>query len=270
MTNTRRSSGRANNDDPTVATDSTAKDNDPSKEATSSKKSPRKSPRKNKTSETTPSGTSGKVNNGNTVDGRKTKKRTPVKTTDSKRKNMTENGKESIETLNKTTPKKTKQKNDENSPSSSRKRTSTTSDTPPSVHTKKIKYDETTEVHRLAQEATTKLSQRIQNNIDTEDEERDYHTFQASSRSCALDVHNGMWAWLTDVSLKNGKIICHRIPANHNHLIPKLGNEITNNILKNPMQVDVEETFHPENMSNDMHCLLTYNKQVNDHYVYNS
>ena len=181
-----------------------------------------------------------------------------------KQKDTAEEGKDSTGTPNKSPSKKQK------TPTSSRKRTSTTTDTPPSVHSKKIKYDGTTEVHRLAQEATTKFSQRIQSNIDTEDEERDYHTFQSSSRSCTLDVHNGMWAWLTDVSLKNGKIICHRIPANHNHLIPKLGNEITNNILKNPMQVDVEETFHPENMSNDMHCLLTYNKQVNDHYVYNS
>ena len=122
--------------------------------------------------------------------------------------------------------------------------------------------------HKVGDNALVEFSQQMKSNIDTEDKERDYHTFQASSQSCTLDVNNGLWAWLTNVSLKIEKIICHRIPANHNILIPQLANEITNKILKNPMQVDFKERFHAENMSHNMHCLLTYNKKVCDYYVY--
>ena len=149
-----------------------------------------------------------------------------------------------------------------------RKRASTKRNTPPSVHEKQIKFGDTEEVTRLALEATTKFSQIIQDNIHTEDEERDYRTFRNNSQSCPLMIHNGMWPWLTDTAIKDGKILCHRIPANHNHLIPQLTNEIKNNILKNPMQVDVKERFHAENMSHDMHCLLTYNNKVCGYYVY--
>ena len=87
--------------------------------------------------------------------------------------------------------------------------------------------------------------------------------YKASTRKDTLNVHNGIWPFLTEVSLNDdGEIVLHRTPANHNLLSPQLAREITNNIYKNAMQTDLTTKTHNESMGKDMHCILTYNEKV--------
>ena len=68
------------------------------------------------------------------------------------------------------------------------------------------------------------------------------HLYNTSTKSTIIEVHNGMWPFLTDVSSNNKKeVVLYRTQANHNHLTPRLANEITSNIYKNPIQADLTD-----------------------------
>ena len=50
---------------------------------------------------------------------------------------------------------------------------------------------------------------------------------------------------------------------NHNSVGPSIANEITNNILGNPINANLTGKTYQRDMGGDMHCLLTWNKKVN-------
>ena len=78
-----------------------------------------------------------------------------------------------------------------------------------------------------------------------------------------LEVRNGMWPWISDVSLDDdGNIYFYRNQVNHNAISPNLSNEITNNFLGNPIRADLKGKVHGQDIRTDMICFLTYNNKV--------
>ena len=78
-----------------------------------------------------------------------------------------------------------------------------------------------------------------------------------------VEVCNGMWPWLSDVSLADdGNIYLYRNQINHNAISPDLSNEITNNFLGNPLRADLKGKVHAKDMGTDMTCFLTHNNKV--------
>ena len=83
------------------------------------------------------------------------------------------------------------------------------------------------------------------------------------SASTQVQVRNGIWPWLSDVSIDDDdNIVFHRNKMNHNATSPPLSNEITNNFLGNPIGTDLKGKVHKSNMGADMTCFLTYNNKV--------
>ena len=115
------------------------------------------------------------------------------------------------------------------------------------------------------------LGASVRENIERElefDTEMDPRTkasqlYKASTHKDMLNVHNGIWPFLTEVSLNDdGEIVLHRTPANHNLLSPQLAREITNNIYKNPILASLNDITYDESIGTDIQCILTYNEKV--------
>ena len=80
--------------------------------------------------------------------------------------------------------------------------------------------------------------------------------YKESTHKDTLNLHNGIWPFLTEVSVnKDGEVVLHRTPVNHNLLSPQLALEIVNNIYKNAMKTDLTSKTHDESMGKDMHCI---------------
>ena len=86
---------------------------------------------------------------------------------------------------------------------------------------------------------------------------------EANFNLMRMKVCNGMWPFLSDVSLsEDGNIPFYRIQINHNAISSNLTNEITNNYLRNPMRADFKGKVHAKDMESNMTCFLTYNNKV--------
>ena len=86
---------------------------------------------------------------------------------------------------------------------------------------------------------------------------------EVNSNLIHLEIRNGMWPWVSDVSLADdGSIYFYRNQVNHNAISPNLSNEITNNFLGNPICTDLKGKVHEQDIGNDMICFLTYNDKV--------
>ncbi|MCP4748932.1 MAG: hypothetical protein GY874_22795, partial [Desulfobacteraceae bacterium] len=78
-----------------------------------------------------------------------------------------------------------------------------------------------------------------------------------------VKFHNGMWPFVSDVSLADdGNIKFHRNKINHNAISQNSSNGITNNYLGNPIRADLKGNVHAKDMGTDMICFLTYNNKV--------
>ena len=108
-----------------------------------------------------------------------------------------------------------------------------------------------------------KIENKLACDADMDPKIKAFRLYKKSTTGDTIEVHNGMWPFLTEVSLNEaGEIVLQRTPANHNLLSPQLAREITNNIYKNVMDADLTDKQHDETMGKDMHCLLTYNAKV--------
>ena len=86
---------------------------------------------------------------------------------------------------------------------------------------------------------------------------------EENSNLMHMEVRNGMWPWLSDVSLADdGNIYFYRNQMNHNAISPDLSNEIANNFLGNPLRADLKGKVHAQDMGTDMACFLTHNSKV--------
>ena len=78
-----------------------------------------------------------------------------------------------------------------------------------------------------------------------------------------MEVCNGMWPWLSDVSFsKESDIYLYRNQMNHNSIYPNLSNKITNKFLGNPIGVDLSGKVHTKDMGTGMTYFLTHNDKV--------
>ena len=86
---------------------------------------------------------------------------------------------------------------------------------------------------------------------------------KANSKLMHVKVCNGMWPFVSDVSLsEHSNISFYRTKMNHNGISSNLTNEITNNYLGNPIRADLKGKVHAKDMGSDMTCFLTYNNKV--------
>ncbi len=86
---------------------------------------------------------------------------------------------------------------------------------------------------------------------------------EANSKLTRVKGRNGMWPFVSDVSLsEDGNILFYRNQVNHNAISPNLTNEITNNFLGNPIRADLKGKVHAKDMEYDMTCFLSYNNKV--------
>ena len=86
---------------------------------------------------------------------------------------------------------------------------------------------------------------------------------EVNSNLIHLEIRNGMWPWVSDVSLADdGSIYFYRNQVNHNAISPNLSNKITNNFLGNPICTDLKGKVHEQDIGNDMICFLTYYNKV--------
>ena len=136
-------------------------------------------------------------------------------------------------------------------------------ETPLSSGKKKPRTIDLTKSEQLGASVREKIERELRFDKEMDPRTNATRLYKASTRKDTLNVHNGIWPYLAEVSLNNdGEIVLHRTPVNHNLLSPQLAREITNNIYKNPMQTDLTNKTHTESMGKDMHCVLTYNEKV--------
>ncbi len=84
---------------------------------------------------------------------------------------------------------------------------------------------------------------------------------EENSNLMHVEVRNGMFPWLSDVSLgDDGNIYFHRCQMNHNAISPDLSNKITNNFLHNPIGADLRVKVDAKDMRTKMICILTHKK----------
>lgn len=88
------------------------------------------------------------------------------------------------------------------------------------------------------------------------------NTINSSTTLTTVKVHNSMWPFCCECYAEDDTIFFMRNQANHNHINPKLANEITNNLLGNPIAADRSGSVHEQNLGDDMLLLLTYNNKV--------
>jgi hypothetical protein len=133
--------------------------------------------------------------------------------------------------------------------------------TPPSVGSG-VKFIPVAKMEKFSEAAQKKLaSKTCEGNELKEREAR--KMVEENSNLMQVEVRNGMWPWLSEVSLdSDGNIYFYRNQVNHNAISPNLSNEITNNFLNNPLCADLKGKVHSRSMGTDMICFLTYNDEV--------
>ena len=133
--------------------------------------------------------------------------------------------------------------------------------TPPSVGSG-VKFLPVARLEKFSEAAVKKLASKTC--VGNELKEREARKMvEENSNLMHVEVRNGMWPWLSDVSLaSDGNIYFYRNQVNHNAISPNLSNEITNNFLNNPICADLKGKVHSRSMGTDMICFLTYNDEV--------
>ena len=156
--------------------------------------------------------------------------------------------------------KKKKKRRRKGSPSSATK-TKAQVKTPTSVASG-VNFLPDDQLEQFSEDAKKKLADKkcVGNELKERNARQMVEDFSASTQ---VQVRNGIWPWISDVSIDaDDNIVFHRNKMNHNATSPALSNEITNNFLGNPIGTDLKGKVHKSNMGADMTCFLTYNNKV--------
>ena len=98
----------------------------------------------------------------------------------------------------------------------------------PLIRQKKPYTIDLTTSDQLGASVKEKIERELKFETDMDPRINALELYTASKNTDTLKVFNGIWPFLTEVSLKDtGEIVLHRTPANHNLLSPQLAREIT-------------------------------------------